>query len=149
MQRTDSLEKTLMLGKTEGGRRRGRQGEIVGWHHWLNGQGFGWTPGVCDGQGGLTCFSSLGLKESDMTEQLNWSELNSPNVINYTICILLVSQDYYFLYYQGVWLSLQWKWWLDLKQLIKCIAWYMINDFNSVSLDMGRCNKGNTFLDHN
>ena len=33
MQRTDSLEKTLMLGKIEGGRRRGKQDEMVGWHH--------------------------------------------------------------------------------------------------------------------
>ena len=33
LQRTDSLEKTLMLGKTEGRRRRGRQDEMVGWHH--------------------------------------------------------------------------------------------------------------------
>ena len=33
MQRTDSLENTLMLGKIEGGRRRDRQDEIVGWHH--------------------------------------------------------------------------------------------------------------------
>ena len=37
MGRTDSLGKTLMLGKIEGGRRRGRQDEIVGWHHQLNG----------------------------------------------------------------------------------------------------------------
>ena len=37
MQRTDSLEKTLMLGKTEGRRRRGRQDEMVGWHHRLDG----------------------------------------------------------------------------------------------------------------
>ena len=35
MQRTDSVEKTLMLGKIEGGRRRGRQNEMVGWHHRL------------------------------------------------------------------------------------------------------------------
>ena len=40
MQRTDSMEKTLMLGKTEG-RRRGRQDEMVGWHHQLNGYEFG------------------------------------------------------------------------------------------------------------
>ena len=33
MQRADSLEKTLMLGKIEGGRRRGRQDEMAGWHH--------------------------------------------------------------------------------------------------------------------
>ena len=41
MRRTDSLEKTLMLGTTED--------EMVGWHHRLNGHGFGWTPGVGDG----------------------------------------------------------------------------------------------------
>ena len=40
MQRTDSLEKTLILGKTEGGRRRGWQDDIVGWHHQLNGHEF-------------------------------------------------------------------------------------------------------------
>ena len=40
MWRTDSLEKTLMLGKIEGRRRRGRQDETVGWHHWLNGHEF-------------------------------------------------------------------------------------------------------------
>ena len=39
MQRADSLEKTLMLGKVEG-RRRGRQDEMVGWHHRLNGHEF-------------------------------------------------------------------------------------------------------------
>ena len=40
MQRTDLFQKTLMLGKIEGGRRRGRQDEMVGWHHWLNGHEF-------------------------------------------------------------------------------------------------------------
>ena len=40
MQRADSLEKTLMLGKVEGGRRRGRQKEMVGWHHRLVGHEF-------------------------------------------------------------------------------------------------------------
>ena len=37
MWRTDSLEKTLMLGKIEGGRKRGRQDKMVEWHHWLDG----------------------------------------------------------------------------------------------------------------
>ena len=46
MRRADSLEKTLMLGKIEGRRRRERQDEMVGWHHRVNGHGFGWTPGV-------------------------------------------------------------------------------------------------------
>ena len=76
MWRADSIEKTLMLGKTEGKRRRGRQDEMVGWHHWLNGHEFGWTPGAGDWQGGLACCSSWACKESDMTEWLNWTELN-------------------------------------------------------------------------
>ena len=50
MQRANLLEKTLMLEKIEG--RRGREDEMVGWHHQLNGHGFGWTPGVGDVQGG-------------------------------------------------------------------------------------------------
>ena len=44
---------------------------ILGWHHRLNGHGFGWTPGVGDGQGGLACCGSRGHKESDTTERLN------------------------------------------------------------------------------
>ena len=47
--------------------------EMVGWHHRLNGHGFGWTPGVGDGQGSLACCGSWGRKELDMTERLNWS----------------------------------------------------------------------------
>ena len=44
--------------------------KMAGWHHRLNGHGFGWTPGVGDGQGGQACCGSWGRKESDMTEQL-------------------------------------------------------------------------------
>ena len=40
MQRTDSSEKTLMLGKTEGRRRRGQEDEMVGWHHPVDGHEF-------------------------------------------------------------------------------------------------------------
>ena len=50
--------------------------EMAGWHHRHNGHGFGWTPGVGDGQGGLACCDSWGCKESVMTEQLNWTELS-------------------------------------------------------------------------
>ena len=67
MQRADSFEKTLMLAKIEGM----TEDEMVGWHHRLNGHGFGWTLGVGDGQGGLACYSSWGCKESDTTERLN------------------------------------------------------------------------------
>ena len=54
------------------------EGEMVGWHHRLDGRGFGWTPGVGDGQGGLACCSSWGCKESDMTERLNWTKFYDP-----------------------------------------------------------------------
>ena len=49
--------------------------EMAGWHHWLDGREFGWTPGVDDGEGGLACCDSWGRKESDTTERLNWTEL--------------------------------------------------------------------------
>ena len=48
--------------------------EMAEWHHRLDGHEFEWIPGV--GQGGLACCSSWGCKESDMTEQLNWTELS-------------------------------------------------------------------------
>ena len=72
MRRADSLEKTLMLGKSEGRRRRARQRM-----RWLDGitdsmgMSLSKTPGVGDGQGGLVCCDSWGRKESDKTEQLN------------------------------------------------------------------------------
>ena len=49
--------------------------EMVRCYHWHNGHGFGWTPGVGNGQGGLACCDSWGRKESDTTEWLNWTEL--------------------------------------------------------------------------
>ena len=59
------------LGKEKGA----TEDEMAGWHHWLDGHEFGQTPGVGDGQGGLACCDSWGHKESDMTEQLSWTEL--------------------------------------------------------------------------
>ena len=49
---------------------------MAGWHHQLNGRGFGWTLGVGDGQGSPVCHSPWGRKESDRTEQLNLTEVN-------------------------------------------------------------------------
>ena len=75
--------KSWLIGKDpEAGRDWGQeekgttQDEMAGWHHRLDGHEFGWTLGVGDGQGGLACCDSWGCKESDMTEQLNWTELN-------------------------------------------------------------------------
>ena len=65
------MEKTLMLENTEGRRRGATEDEMVGWHHRLDGHGFGWTLGVGDGQGGLARCGSWGRKESDMTYRLS------------------------------------------------------------------------------
>ena len=70
MQRTDCLEKILMLGKIKGRRRRGQQ-RRVGWYNRLNGIEFEQGSGVGDGQGSLACFSPWGCKELDTTERLN------------------------------------------------------------------------------
>ena len=72
IRRTDSLEKTLMLGKIEDGRRREQQRM-----RWLDGitdsmdMSLNKLRGVDDGQGGLVCCSPWGCKESDTTERLN------------------------------------------------------------------------------
>ena len=55
--RNDPLEKTLMLGKIEGRKRRVTEDEMVEWHQWLNGHEFEPTLGVGDGQGSLACCS--------------------------------------------------------------------------------------------
>ena len=47
------------------------EGEMVGWHHGLNGHESEQAPGVGDGQGGLVCCDSWGCKESDTTKLLN------------------------------------------------------------------------------
>ena len=73
--------KSWLIGKDpDAGRNWGQEekgtteDEMAGWHHQLNGHEFGWTLGVADGQGGLACCNSWGRKESDMTEQLNWTD---------------------------------------------------------------------------
>ena len=48
--------------------------EMAGWHHGLQWRESEWTPGDGDGQGGLVCCYSWGRKESDTTEQLNWTK---------------------------------------------------------------------------
>ena len=67
--------------------------EMVGWHHWLDGHGFGWTPRVGDGQGGLAYCSSWDRKEADTIGWLNWTELS-----NWCLCFSIV-------FYLEVWLQ--------------------------------------------
>ena len=66
MRRVILLEKTVMLGKIEG-MRRGREDEMVGWHHRLTGHEFEQAP-EGEGQGSLACCSPWGHKELDMTK---------------------------------------------------------------------------------
>ena len=74
--------KSWLIGKDSDAGRDWRQeekgtteDEMAGWHRWLDGHEFGWSPGVGDGQGGLACCGSWGHKDLDMTEWLNWTEL--------------------------------------------------------------------------
>ena len=73
--------KSWLIGKdADAGRNWGQEekgttkDELAGWHHRPDGHEFEWTPGVGNGQGGLVCCNSWGLKESDTTERLNWTE---------------------------------------------------------------------------
>ena len=66
IRRADSLEKTLRVGKIEGGREGKTEDKIVGWHHRLDAHEFEQTLGN-GGQGSLACCSPCGRKESDMT----------------------------------------------------------------------------------
>ena len=72
--------KSWLIGKDPDAGKDGRQeekgmteDEMVGWHHRFNGNEFGWTQGVGDGQGSLVHCSSWSCKELDMTEWLNWT----------------------------------------------------------------------------
>ena len=75
MGRTDSFERTLMLERLKAGGEEDNRG----WHGWMaSPTQWTWvwvTPGVGDRQGGLVCCSPWGHKESDTTEELNWTEL--------------------------------------------------------------------------
>ena len=73
--------KNWLIGKDPDAGKDWRQGEekgtteneMVGWHHWLNGQEFEQAPGVGVGQGGLECCGPWVCKELGKTELLNWT----------------------------------------------------------------------------
>ena len=88
--------KSWLTGKdSEAGRDWGQEekgtaeDEMAGWHHWLDGHESEWTLGVGDGQGGLACSDSWGCRESDMTERLNWTELNT----NYYLTQVILNKE--------------------------------------------------------
>ena len=63
--------------------------EMVGWHHWLNGHEFEQASGDGEGQGSLVCCSPWGRKESDMSDWVNWTELNWSGNYNSSIAMYL------------------------------------------------------------
>ena len=77
MQRADSLEKTLMLGKIEGRRRRGRQRmRWFRWHCRLNRHEPEQTAGDSEGQGSLACCSPQGFRvRYDLVTEQQWVSL--------------------------------------------------------------------------
>jgi len=72
--------------------------EMAGWHHRLEGHEFEWTPGVGDGQRGLVCCNSWGHKESNTTEQLNWTESKLVPTSSFPplLCITLYFFSWYY-----------------------------------------------------
>ena len=94
----NSLEKSLMLGKIEGSKRRGwqRMSWLDGITDSIDGYAFEWTLGVGDGQRGLACCDSWGRKESDTTE-LKWTELNwiISNVEHLFTCLLAICMSFF------------------------------------------------------
>ena len=82
MRRADSFEDPD-VGKDWRQEEKGMtEDEMVRWHHRLNGHGFGWTPAVGDGHGGLACCGSWGCKvRQDWVTELNWTELTFSNIL--------------------------------------------------------------------
>ena len=85
--------KSWLIGKdSDAGRDLGQEekgateDEMAGWHHRLNAHESEWTPGVGDGQGGLACCDSWGLKESDASEWLNWTEKDKRGDCTFNFC---------------------------------------------------------------
>ena len=102
MWRADSFEKAEILGKKHQKKpwcwerlKEGGEGDGRGWNGWiasLTQWTWVWVSlGVGDGQGGLVCCSPRGRRESDTTEQLNWTDVNFlPSLIyklNFLICM--------------------------------------------------------------
>ena len=104
--------------------KRMTEDEMIGWHHWLNGHGFGWTLGAGVGQGGLACCGSWGHKESDMTQWWNWTELNYMKLFKQQVKVVGCIESYAFTEIHST-ESLYYEKKRDLKQITK--KWNMSN----------------------
>ena len=103
MQRTDSFEKTLMLGKEE----KGPTGdEMVGWHHRHNGHGFGWVPLVGDGQGGKACCGSWCHRVRHDWATENWPTLYISYLWLIYFAVEVCTSYLYHLFLPHLWQSL-------------------------------------------
>ena len=92
--------------------------EMAGWHHWLDGREFEWTPGGGGGQEGLACCNSWGCRESDMTEWLNWTEEIKLNKKHLNKWFKITLNLFYFVFW-------------SVKLFLKCIASFQCWVYNS------------------
>ena len=80
-------------GKDWGQEKKGTTEDLmVGWHHWINGHGFGWTPGVGDRQGGrpgVLQFMGSQRVGHDWVTELNWTDLISVILLCVCVCYSL------------------------------------------------------------
>ena len=84
-----------MLGNIESWRRRGKaEGEMVEWHHQLNGHDFEQALGDCEGKCSLTCCTPWGGKESNMTGRLNSRKMSIGIVLNFLLHKVLALERY-------------------------------------------------------
>ena len=74
MHRVDSFEKPWCWERLRAGGEGDKEDEMVGWHYQLNGYGFGWTPGVGDGQG--IWHIAVPRVTKNQTRQNDWTETN-------------------------------------------------------------------------
>ena len=128
--------KSLLIGKdSAAGRDWGQEekgtteGEMAGWHHWLDGREFVWTPAVGGRQGGLACCHSWGLKSrtrlSDWTElkkkRYKWTLLTKQIGTHRLICPFLRITFLYVVNYVDI---VSWE-----KRIVGFLSWFHLGHF--------------------